>query len=117
MMSAAVALASINSALANFGLSQLGYATAGARSASSRPDWTMVGTIRLDKGRQWIEYIQKLFSGGKVETTTRRRRATIQRLEVRLRARALAAWRSYVSLSVHPRIKKSLCFGLLCFTL
>ena len=34
-----------------------------------RPDWTMVGTIRIDKGRQWIEYIEKLFSGGKLQTT------------------------------------------------
>src|SRR5262245_62682846 len=25
-----------------------------------RPDWTMVGTIRIDKGGQWIEYIEKL---------------------------------------------------------
>jgi hypothetical protein len=33
-----------------------------------RPDWTMVGTIRIDKGRQWIEYIEKLFSGGKLQT-------------------------------------------------
>jgi hypothetical protein len=29
----------------------------------------MVGTIRMEKGRQWIEYIEKLFSGGKLETT------------------------------------------------
>src|SRR5262245_2634279 len=34
-----------------------------------RPDWTMVGTIRIDKGGQWIEYIEKLFSGGKLQTT------------------------------------------------
>jgi hypothetical protein len=34
-----------------------------------RPDRTMVGTIRMEKGRQWIEYIEKLFSGGKLETT------------------------------------------------
>jgi hypothetical protein len=34
-----------------------------------RPDWTMVGTIRMEKGRQWIEYIEKLFSGGKLQTT------------------------------------------------
>jgi hypothetical protein len=24
------------------------------------PDWTMVGTIRTDKGGQWVEYIEKL---------------------------------------------------------
>jgi hypothetical protein len=29
----------------------------------------MVGTIRIDKGGQWIEYIEKLFSGGKLQTT------------------------------------------------
>jgi hypothetical protein len=34
-----------------------------------RPDRTMVGTIQMEKGRQWIEYIEKLFSGGKLETT------------------------------------------------
>jgi hypothetical protein len=34
-----------------------------------RPDRTMVGTIRMEKGRQWFEYIEKLFSGGKLETT------------------------------------------------
>ena len=34
-----------------------------------RPDWTMVGTIRIDKGGQWIEYIEKLFSAGKLQTT------------------------------------------------
>jgi hypothetical protein len=34
-----------------------------------RPDRTMVGTIRMEKGRQWIEYVEKLFSGGKLETT------------------------------------------------
>jgi hypothetical protein len=34
-----------------------------------RPDRTMVGTIRIDKGGQWMEYIEKLFSGGKLETT------------------------------------------------
>ena len=34
-----------------------------------RPDWTMVGTIRIEKGRQWVEYIEKLFSGGKLQTT------------------------------------------------
>jgi hypothetical protein len=34
-----------------------------------RPDWTMVGTIRIDRGGQWIEYIEKLFSGGKLQTT------------------------------------------------
>jgi hypothetical protein len=34
-----------------------------------RPDRTMVGTIRMEKGRQWVEYIEKLFSGGKLETT------------------------------------------------
>ena len=34
-----------------------------------RPDWTMVGTIRIEKGRQWMEYIEKLFSGGKLQTT------------------------------------------------
>src|SRR4051794_41033657 len=28
-----------------------------------RPDWTMVGTIQIDKWGQWIEYIEKLFSG------------------------------------------------------
>ena len=34
-----------------------------------RPEWTMVGTIRLEKEGQWIEYIEKLFSGGKLQTT------------------------------------------------
>ena len=34
-----------------------------------RLDWTMVGTIRIEKGRQWVEYIEKLFSGGKLQTT------------------------------------------------
>jgi hypothetical protein len=34
-----------------------------------RPDRTMVGTLRIDKGGQWVEYIEKLFSGGKLETT------------------------------------------------
>src|SRR4029453_13708185 len=34
-----------------------------------RPDWTMVGTIRTDKGGQGIEEIEKLFSGGKLPTT------------------------------------------------
>src|SRR6516164_7434160 len=32
-----------------------------------RLDWTMVGTIRIEKGRQWVEYIEKLFSGGKLQ--------------------------------------------------
>jgi hypothetical protein len=34
------------------------------------PDWTMVGTIRMDKGEQWVEYIEKLFVGGKLQATT-----------------------------------------------
>ena len=34
------------------------------------PDWTMVGSIRMDKGSQWVEYTEKLFVGGKLETTT-----------------------------------------------
>jgi hypothetical protein len=34
-----------------------------------RPDCTMVGTIWMEKGRQWVEYIEKLFSGGKLQTT------------------------------------------------
>ncbi len=52
-----------------------------------RPDWTMVGTSRLDKGGQWVEYVEKLFSGGKLQTTIltntkryqRRRRAAMRR--------------------------------------
>jgi hypothetical protein len=32
--------------------------------------WTMVGTIRMDKGDQWVEYIEKLFVGGKLQATT-----------------------------------------------
>ena len=35
-----------------------------------RPDWTMVGTIRIEKGDQWVEYIEKLFVGGKLQATT-----------------------------------------------
>ena len=34
-----------------------------------RPDLTMVGTIRMDKGDQWVEYTEKLFRSGKLETT------------------------------------------------
>jgi hypothetical protein len=34
-----------------------------------RPDWTMVGSIRRDKGGQWVEYTEKLFRGGKLEVT------------------------------------------------
>jgi len=30
----------------------------------------MVGSIRMDKGSQWVEYTEKLFVGGKLETTT-----------------------------------------------
>ena len=35
-----------------------------------RPDWTMVGSIRMDKGGQWVEYTEKLFVGGKLQATT-----------------------------------------------
>jgi hypothetical protein len=34
-----------------------------------RPDRTMVGTIRMDKGGQWAQYIEKLFRGRKLEAT------------------------------------------------
>jgi hypothetical protein len=34
------------------------------------PDWTMVGTIRMDKGDKWVEYTEKLFVGGKLQATT-----------------------------------------------
>jgi hypothetical protein len=34
------------------------------------PDWTMVGRIQIDKGGQWVEYIEKLFRGGKLQATT-----------------------------------------------
>lgn len=30
----------------------------------------MVGTIRMDKGGQWVEYTEKLFVGGKLQATT-----------------------------------------------
>jgi hypothetical protein len=29
----------------------------------------MVGSIRRDKGGQWVEYTEKLFRGGKLEVT------------------------------------------------
>jgi hypothetical protein len=35
-----------------------------------RPDRTMVGTIRMDKGDQWVEYTEKLFRGRKLEATS-----------------------------------------------
>jgi hypothetical protein len=35
-----------------------------------RPDWTMVGSIRMDKRGQWVEYTEKLFRSGKLEATT-----------------------------------------------
>jgi hypothetical protein len=35
-----------------------------------RPDWTMVGTTRMDKAGQWVEYTEKLFVGGKLQATT-----------------------------------------------
>jgi hypothetical protein len=35
-----------------------------------RPDWTMVGSIRMYKGGQWVEYTEKLYRGGKLEVTT-----------------------------------------------
>jgi len=34
-----------------------------------RPDLTMVGSLRMDKGGQWVEYTEKLFREGKLETT------------------------------------------------
>jgi len=34
------------------------------------PDWTMVGSIRMDKESQWVEYTEKLFRGGKLTATT-----------------------------------------------
>jgi hypothetical protein len=34
-----------------------------------RPDLTMVGSIRMDKGGKWVEYIEKLFREGKLDTT------------------------------------------------
>jgi hypothetical protein len=34
-----------------------------------RPDLTMVGSIRMDKAGQWVEYTEKLFRAGKLETT------------------------------------------------
>ena len=34
-----------------------------------RPDRTMVGTIRMDKGGQRVEYTEKVYSGGKLEVT------------------------------------------------
>jgi len=34
-----------------------------------RPDLTMVGTIRMEKGNQWVEYTEKLFREGKLDTT------------------------------------------------
>src|SRR5438876_75467 len=34
-----------------------------------RPDLTMVGSIRMEKGSQWVEYTEKLFRSGKLETT------------------------------------------------
>jgi hypothetical protein len=30
----------------------------------------MVGRIQIDKGGQWVEYIEKLFRGGKLQATT-----------------------------------------------
>jgi hypothetical protein len=29
----------------------------------------MVGTLRIEKGNQWVEYTEKLFRSGKLETT------------------------------------------------
>jgi len=34
-----------------------------------RPDLTMVGSIRMDKEGQWVEYTEKLFRSGKLEAT------------------------------------------------
>jgi hypothetical protein len=38
--------------------------------AIKRPDWTMVGRVQVEKTRRWVEYIEKLYRGGKLESTT-----------------------------------------------
>ena len=34
------------------------------------PDRTMVGRIGIHSGRKWIEYVEKHYRGGKLESTT-----------------------------------------------
>jgi hypothetical protein len=34
------------------------------------PDRTMVGRIQMDKTKRWVEYIEKHYRGGKLESTT-----------------------------------------------
>ena len=35
-----------------------------------RPDWTMVGRLQMDKTDRWIEYVEKLYQGGKLQSTS-----------------------------------------------
>jgi len=34
------------------------------------PDRTMVGRLQMDKTNRWVEYIEKHYRGGKLESTT-----------------------------------------------
>jgi hypothetical protein len=34
------------------------------------PDRTMVGRVQMDKSNRWVEYIEKHYRGGKLESTT-----------------------------------------------
>ncbi len=35
-----------------------------------RPDWTMVGRLQMDKTDRWVEYVEKLYEGGKLQSTS-----------------------------------------------
>jgi hypothetical protein len=35
-----------------------------------RPDWTMVGRLQIDKTDRWVEYVEKLYQGGKLQSTS-----------------------------------------------
>jgi len=35
-----------------------------------RPDWTMVGRLQMDKTDRWVEYVEKLYQGGKLQSTS-----------------------------------------------
>jgi hypothetical protein len=35
-----------------------------------QPDRTMVGRLQMDKTKRWVEYVEKLYRGGKLEMTT-----------------------------------------------
>jgi hypothetical protein len=34
-----------------------------------RPDWTMVGRLQIDKTDRWVEYVEKLYQSGKLQST------------------------------------------------